>query len=132
MCTVFKQLILGIVHYRKCLLQYFIFSLCNTLAAAFDYTDALQLEGSLTEDEIMIRDTAKDYCQEHLMPRVLMANRHEGENPACQQAMGRVNFNFLKKKQRITFIGLGRFFHLKNSKGRTILNIHSCQSVINF
>lgn len=35
--------------------------------------NALNLEGQLTEEEIMIRD----YCQEKLMPRVLMANRNE-------------------------------------------------------
>ncbi|XP_036797101.1 glutaryl-CoA dehydrogenase, mitochondrial [Oncorhynchus mykiss] len=36
-----------------------------------------QLEGQLTEDEIMIRDSFRDYCQDKLMPRILMANRNE-------------------------------------------------------
>ena len=45
--------------------------------APFDWQDPFLLEGQLTEEERMIRDTAKDYCQEQLMPRVLMANRHE-------------------------------------------------------
>lgn len=43
----------------------------------FNWRDALDLEGQLTEEEIMIRDSFRDYCQEKLMPRVLMANRHE-------------------------------------------------------
>lgn len=37
----------------------------------------MELEGQLTEEEIMIRDSFRDYCQEKLMPRVLLANRHE-------------------------------------------------------
>lgn len=43
----------------------------------FNWRDALELEGQLTEEEIMIRDSFRDYCQEKLMPRVLLANRHE-------------------------------------------------------
>lgn len=43
----------------------------------FNWRDALDLEGQLTEEEIMIRDSFRDYCQEKLMPRVLLANRHE-------------------------------------------------------
>jgi glutaryl-CoA dehydrogenase len=44
---------------------------------AFRWDDPLLLESQLTEDERMIRDTARTYCQEKLMPRVLMANRKE-------------------------------------------------------
>lgn len=43
----------------------------------FNWRDALDLEGQLTEEETMIRDSFHDYCQEKLMPRILMANRHE-------------------------------------------------------
>ena len=31
----------------------------------------------MTEEEKMVRDTARDYCQDKLMTRVLMANRNE-------------------------------------------------------
>jgi glutaryl-CoA dehydrogenase len=44
---------------------------------AFQWDDPLLLESQLTEDERMIRDTARTYCQEKLMPRVLMASRKE-------------------------------------------------------
>lgn len=44
---------------------------------AFDWKDALNLESRLTDEEIMVRDTAHQYCQEKLLPRVLMGNRHE-------------------------------------------------------
>lgn len=43
----------------------------------FDWRDALNLEGQLTEEEILIRDTFHAYCQAKLMPRILLANRNE-------------------------------------------------------
>lgn len=45
--------------------------------ARFDWEDPLLLEDSLTEEERMVRDTARDYSQDKLMPRVLEANRNE-------------------------------------------------------
>jgi glutaryl-CoA dehydrogenase len=44
---------------------------------SFNWQDPLALESLLTEEERMIRDTAHQYCQEKLMPRVLTANREE-------------------------------------------------------
>lgn len=44
---------------------------------AFNWQDPLNLDSLLTEEERMIRDSAHQYCQEKLMPRVLEANRHE-------------------------------------------------------
>ena len=43
----------------------------------FDWEDPLLLESQLTEDERMIRDAARAYAQDKLMPRVLEAFRHE-------------------------------------------------------
>ena len=43
----------------------------------FQWDDPLLLDDALTEDERMVRDTARAYCQDKLMPRVLEANRHE-------------------------------------------------------
>jgi glutaryl-CoA dehydrogenase len=45
--------------------------------AEFDWEDPLDLEGELTEDERMVRDTARGYAQDKLMPRVLLAYREE-------------------------------------------------------
>ena len=45
--------------------------------AEFHWEDALLLEDQLSEEERMVRDTARDYAQDKLMPRVLEANRHE-------------------------------------------------------
>jgi len=54
----------------------------------FDYTDALNLECRLTDDEKMVRDVFHDYCQEKLLPRVTMANRHETFDREIMNEMG--------------------------------------------
>lgn len=38
--------------------------------AQFCWEDPLLLDAQLTQDERMIRDAARDYCQGRLMPRV--------------------------------------------------------------
>lgn len=43
----------------------------------FNWEDPFLLEEQLSEEERLIRDSARDYCQDKLMPRILMANRHE-------------------------------------------------------
>ncbi len=43
----------------------------------FNWQDPLAIDSLLTEEERMIRDSAHQYCQEKLMPRVLTANREE-------------------------------------------------------
>ena len=45
--------------------------------AQFQWEDPLLLEEQLSEEERMVRDAARAYCQEKLMPRVKEANRHE-------------------------------------------------------
>ena len=49
----------------------------GTTRAEFNWEDPLLLEDQLSEEERLVRDTARQYCQENLMPRVLEANRHE-------------------------------------------------------
>ena len=45
--------------------------------ADFNWEDPLDLEGELTEEERMVRDTARGYAQDKLFPRVLHAYREE-------------------------------------------------------
>ena len=45
--------------------------------ASFNWQDPLNLDSMLSEEERMMRDSAHQYCQEKLMPRILEANRHE-------------------------------------------------------
>ena len=44
---------------------------------AFNWEDPLLLESLLNEEERMIRDTARAYAQDKLMPRIVQANRHQ-------------------------------------------------------
>ncbi|OWY37958.1 acyl-CoA dehydrogenase [Xenophilus sp. AP218F] len=44
---------------------------------SFQWEDPLLLASSLTDEERMVEETARDYCQQKLMPRVLSANREE-------------------------------------------------------
>ncbi len=43
----------------------------------FDWQDPLSLETQLSDEERMIRDAARGFAQDKLMPRILMANREE-------------------------------------------------------
>ena len=42
----------------------------------------------LSEEELMVRDVARDYCQDQLMPRVLEAHRHEQFDRSIISEMG--------------------------------------------
>ena len=44
---------------------------------SFNWADPLLLEDLLTQDERQVRDTARAYARDKLMPRILEANRHE-------------------------------------------------------
>jgi len=56
--------------------------------AAFKWDDPLDLEGELTEEERMVRDTARNYAQEKLFPQVLAANREGRSDPSIVREMG--------------------------------------------
>jgi len=43
----------------------------------FDWQDPFLLDAMLTDEERMIRDSVAEYARDKLMPRILMANRHE-------------------------------------------------------
>jgi glutaryl-CoA dehydrogenase len=56
--------------------------------AKFVWEDPLLLDDQLSEDERMVRDTAHDYAQEKLLPRVTEAFRNETSDPAVFPEMG--------------------------------------------
>ncbi|WP_133490452.1 acyl-CoA dehydrogenase [Alcanivorax sp. 24] len=56
--------------------------------AAFDWASPLLLDQQLTEDERMVRDTAYQYAQDKLMPRVLNAFRNEHTDVEIFREMG--------------------------------------------
>jgi glutaryl-CoA dehydrogenase len=49
----------------------------QTKRVSFDWQDPMFLEQQLSEEERMIRDATREYCQDRLMTRVQMANREE-------------------------------------------------------
>ena len=55
---------------------------------AFQWDDPLLLDSQLSSEERMVRDSARDYCQEQLMPRVLEAYRHEHFHREIMNEMG--------------------------------------------
>ncbi|WP_114964695.1 acyl-CoA dehydrogenase [Alkalilacustris brevis] len=54
----------------------------------FDWEDPLRLNDQLSEEERMIRDSARSYAQDALAPRVLEAYREEKTDPAIFREMG--------------------------------------------
>ncbi|HEY3912607.1 MAG TPA: acyl-CoA dehydrogenase [Stellaceae bacterium] len=60
--------------------------------ARFDWADPLLVEDELGEDERMVRDSARAYCQEKLFPRVLEANRRERFDREIMNEMGALGF----------------------------------------
>ncbi len=57
-------------------------------SARFVWEDPLLLEDQLTQEERMVRDAARVYCQERLMPRIQQAFRDESTDPAIFREMG--------------------------------------------
>jgi glutaryl-CoA dehydrogenase len=53
-----------------------------------NWEDILRLDGQLTEEERMIRDNVREYCNKSLMPRILEANRNENFHPEIYKEMG--------------------------------------------
>ncbi len=49
----------------------------QTTRVSFDWQDPMFLEQQLSDEERMIRDAAREYCQARLMPRIQQANREE-------------------------------------------------------
>ncbi len=57
-------------------------------AAAFQWDDAFLLDEQLTEDERLIRDTARAFAQEKLLPRVVEAYAKENTDRSIFNEMG--------------------------------------------
>ncbi len=57
-------------------------------APAFEWDDPFRLDDQLSDEERMIRDTARDYAQDRLQPRILAAYRDETVEPEIFAEMG--------------------------------------------
>ena len=54
--------------------------------------DILLFDDQLTVEELSIKSSARDYCQDKLMPRILEANRNEVFDKEIYQEMGQMGF----------------------------------------
>ncbi|XP_012538274.1 glutaryl-CoA dehydrogenase, mitochondrial [Monomorium pharaonis] len=57
---------------------------------AFNWEDPFDLESQLTQDEILMRDQFRSYCQERLLPQVIEANRKEHFDREIIRQMGQL------------------------------------------
>jgi glutaryl-CoA dehydrogenase len=51
-------------------------------------TDILLFENQLSDEELIIQKSAREYCQSELMPRILDANRNEIFDQSIYKEMG--------------------------------------------
>ena len=58
----------------------------------FQWDDPFLLEGQLSEEERMVRDSARAYAQEKLLPRIVEANRREHFDRSILNEMGELGF----------------------------------------
>ena len=56
--------------------------------ASFNWEDPLLLDSQLTDEERMVRDAARAYCQDKLAPRVVNAFRNEKTDVEIFPEMG--------------------------------------------
>ncbi len=64
----------------------------SAAGAPFRWDDPLLLEDQLAEDERLVRDSARAYCQDRLLPRIRDANRHEVFDRDILFEMGELGF----------------------------------------
>ena len=55
---------------------------------AYQWDDPFLFDSQLSEDERLVRDSAREYAQAKLMPRILEANRNEHFDPEIMAEMG--------------------------------------------
>lgn len=60
----------------------------HSMMPHFNWEDPLDLTGNLSDEERMVMENARNYCQDKLMPRVLMANRNETFDRDIMREMG--------------------------------------------
>ena len=64
----------------------------NDMKPTFKWDDPILFDDQLTEEERMVRDSARAWSQEKLMPRVVEAHRHEKFDRSVFNEMGKLGF----------------------------------------
>ncbi len=76
-------------------------------SGSFNWEDPLLLDGELTEEERLIRESTAAYAQSKLMPRVLEANRREHFHPEIMREMGEMGLLGITIPETYGGAGLG-------------------------
>ena len=58
----------------------------------FNFEDALNLKSQLTEEEIMVMESARNYAQSNLMPKILQATRDKSFDKEIMKEFGQSGF----------------------------------------
>ncbi|HSG01545.1 MAG TPA: acyl-CoA dehydrogenase family protein, partial [Vicinamibacterales bacterium] len=75
--------------------------------ARFNWSDPLLLDQQLTEEERMVRDTARDYCRDKLAPRALEMFRNEGVDTTIFRELGDLDMLGIVIPEQYGGAGLG-------------------------
>ena len=62
----------------------------QTAKTAFSWEDPFLLLDQLSQDELLVQETARKFAENRLMPRILQANRDEVFDPEIMKEMGEV------------------------------------------
>ncbi len=76
-------------------------------AADFNWEDPLDLESQLSDEEKMIRDSARAFAQDKLVPRVKMAFREERFDVEIMRELGEMGFLGMMTAEKFGGAGLG-------------------------
>jgi glutaryl-CoA dehydrogenase len=76
-------------------------------SARFDWSDPFLLDKQITDDERMIRETARSYAKDKLLPRVLESFRHEKTDVAIFKELGALDMLGIVIPEEYGGAGLG-------------------------
>jgi glutaryl-CoA dehydrogenase len=76
-------------------------------ASSFDWQDPLKLEGALTEEERLVRDSARQFAHDRLLPRVRDGFRHETFDVKIMAEMGELGLLGMTIPEEYGCAGLG-------------------------
>ena len=79
----------------------------RTKPAPIDWADPFLLDRELSDEERMIRDTAKAYAQDQLLSRVIEANRHEIFDRDIMSEMGGLGLLGATLPEEVGGVGAG-------------------------
>ncbi len=79
----------------------------DTAFTNFQWADPFLLEQQITAEERMVRDSARGYCDDHLMPRITEAHRNEVFDRAIMTEMGELGLFGCTLPEEYGCAGLG-------------------------